>query len=74
MFPRAKNVSFFLLVVRISEKTNHFNRQIEIEYLFALIIKGKCAQYQEGFFSRKAFLPWEILLIKKLDFETTKPT
>ena len=25
-------------------------------------------------FSRTDFLPWEILLIKKLDFEKTKPT
>ena len=36
------------------------------------VAKGKCGQ--EGTFFAKDFLPWEILLIKKLDFEKTKPT
>ena len=68
MFPRAKNVSFFLLVVRISEKTNHFNRQIEIEYLFALIIKGKCAQYQEATFFANSFPSLGNVVNKKVRF------
>ena len=44
----------------------------EENYKKFLLLKANVRK--KVFFSRTDFLPWEILLIKKLDLEKTKPT
>ena len=41
---------------------------------FPFLISRKCKCIKEGTFLQTDFLPLEILLIKKSDFEKTKPT
>ena len=66
------------------QKSNVLFHKVLISETYEFIIKCtkvkiflrylKANVREKVLFSRTDFLPWEILLIKKLDFEKTKPT
>ena len=66
--------SHYFLYVTSTFSVLLFQPNINLALVF-LAIRAKAEFAEEGtFFSQTDFLPWEFLLIKKLEIEKTKPT
>ena len=50
-----------------------FQHALILEHNFSVLVL-KANNAEKVFFSTNRFLPWEILLVKKLEIEKTKPT
>ena len=73
MLALARNPVYILELSQLQLFLQHLGKNNLVdEFLGHFHLKANVRE--KVLFSRTDFLPWEILLIKKLDFEKTKPT